>query len=153
MKLNRLKNLNYENQVLENVAKISIKSSTKNLIEVRNFIETNAKKMLSDANIINQIILSVDEACTNIIKHTYKFDESHIIEIKNYTDKNQFIVKIFYNGEEFDPNKRNNPDMKEYFAKYKVGGLGIPLMKKFMDKIDYMHYVNDFNELTLVKYI
>ncbi|MBI5402533.1 MAG: ATP-binding protein [Ignavibacteriae bacterium] len=138
---------------MENIAKISIKSSTKNLIEVRNFIETNAKKQLSDANIINQIILSVDEACTNIIKHTYKFDESHIIEIQNYTDKNQFVVKIFYSGDEFDPNKRNNPDMKEYFAKYKVGGLGIPLMKKFMDKIDYMHYVNNFNELTLVKNI
>jgi len=138
---------------LENTAKILIKSSTKNLYEVRNFIEENAKKYLSDSNIINQIILSVDEACTNIIKHTYKFDENHIIEIQNYTDNNQFIVKIFYNGDEFDPNKKDNPDMKEYFAKYKVGGLGIPLMKKFMDKIDYMHDVNDFNELTLVKNI
>lgn len=138
---------------MENTAKILIKSSTKNLYEVRNFIEENAKKYLSDSNIINQIILSVDEACTNIIKHTYKFDENHIIEIQNYTDNNQFIVKIFYNGDEFDPNKKDNPDMKEYFAKYKVGGLGIPLMKKFMDKIDYMHDVNDFNELTLVKNI
>jgi len=136
---------------LEKAAKILIKSSTRNLFEVRNFIEENAKKYLTDANIINQIILSVDEACTNIIKHTYKFDENHVIEIQNYTNNNQFVVKIFYNGDEFDPNKKNNPDMKEYFAKYKVGGLGIPLMKKFMDKIDYMHYVDNFNELTLVK--
>lgn len=138
---------------MENIAKISIKSSTKNLFEVRNFIEDNAKKYLNDANVINQIILSVDEACTNIIKHTYKFDESHVIEIQNYANNKQFIIKIFYNGDEFDPNKRTAPDMKEYFAKYKVGGLGIPLMKKFMDKIDYMHYVNNFNELTLVKNI
>lgn len=136
---------------MEKSAKILIKSSTRNLFEVRNFIEENAKKYLNDANIINQIILSVDEACTNIIKHTYKFDESHEIEIQNFIDNNQFVVKIFYNGDEFDPNKKNNPDMKEYFAKYKVGGLGIPLMKKFMDKIDYMHYVDNFNELTLVK--
>lgn len=136
---------------MEKAAKILIKSSTRNLFEVRNFIEENAKKYLTDANIINQIILSVDEACTNIIKHTYKFDENHVIEIQNYTNNNQFVVKIFYNGDEFDPNKKNNPDMKEYFAKYKVGGLGIPLMKKFMDKIDYMHYVDNFNELTLVK--
>ena len=138
---------------MENIAKISIKSSTKNLFEVRNFIEDNAKKYLNDTNVINQIILSVDEACTNIIKHTYKFDESHIIEIQNYANNKQFIIKIFYNGDEFDPNNRTAPDMKEYFAKYKVGGLGIPLMKKFMDKIVYMHYVNNFNELTLVKNI
>ncbi|MFA5404730.1 MAG: ATP-binding protein [Ignavibacteria bacterium] len=133
--------------------KISISSSTKNLKQVRNFIEDSAKKSLSDINVINQIILSVDEACTNIIKHTYKFDESHIIDIENYIKNNQFIVKISYNGDEFDPNKRSLPDMKEYFAKYKVGGLGIPLMKKFMDKIEYMHSVNDFNELILVKNI
>jgi serine/threonine-protein kinase RsbW len=138
---------------LENTAKISISSSTKNLMQVRNFIEGNAKKYLSDVNVINQIILSVDEACTNIIKHTYKFDENHTIEIENLINKNQFIVKISYNGDEFDPNKRSIPDMKEYFAKYKVGGLGIPLMKKFMDKIEYMHSRNNFNELIMVKYI
>jgi serine/threonine-protein kinase RsbW len=136
---------------LENTGKISISSSTKNLKQVRNFIEDSAKEYLTDINVINQIILSVDEACTNIIKHTYNFDENHIIYIENYIKNNQFIVKITYNGDEFDPNKRSLPDMKEYFAKYKVGGLGIPLMKKFMDKIEYMHSVNDFNELILVK--
>jgi serine/threonine-protein kinase RsbW len=148
-----LQNLINAKSFLENTAKISINSSTKNLIQVRNFIEENARKYLTDINIINQIILSVDEACTNIIKHTYNFEENHIIGIEYYKNKNQFIVKIFYNGNEFDPNKRAIPDMKEYFAKYKVGGLGIPLMKKFMDKIEYLHSVNDFNELTLVKNI
>ncbi len=138
---------------MENINKISISSSTKNLIQVRNFIEERAKKYLSDINKINQIILAVDEACTNIIKHTYKFDENHNIDIENHIKNNQFIVKISYNGDEFDPNKHSLPDMKEYFAKYKVGGLGIPLMKKFMDKIEYLHSVNNFNELTLVKNI
>jgi serine/threonine-protein kinase RsbW len=134
-------------------AKISINSSTRNLIQVRNFIEENAKKFLTDIKVINQITLSVDEACTNIIKHTYKFEDNHTIEIENSIKNNQFIVKIYYNGDEFDPNERSVPDMKEYFAKYKVGGLGIPLMKKFMDKIEYIHSVNGFNELTLVKII
>lgn len=138
---------------MENSAKISIYSSTKNLIQVRNFIENNARKYLTDIKVINQIILSVDEACTNIIKHTYKFEDNHKIEIENNIKNNQFIVKIYYNGDEFDPNERSVPDMKEYFAKYKVGGLGIPLMKKFMDKIEYMHSINNFNELTLVKNI
>jgi serine/threonine-protein kinase RsbW len=138
---------------LEKKDKISINSSTKNLKEVRTFIEASAKKYLSDMNVINQIILAVDEACTNIIKHTYKFNENHTIDIENYLKNNQFVVKISYDGDEFDPNKRTLPDMKEYFAKYKVGGLGIPLMKKFMDKIEYIHSINDFNELTLIKNI
>lgn len=138
---------------MESIDKILISSSTKNLKQVRNFIEQSAKKYLVDINIINQIVLSVDEACTNIIKHTYKFDENHTIEIENFIEKNQFIVKITYDGDAFDPNKHSLPDMKEYFAKYKVGGLGIPLMKKFMDKIEYIHSINNFNELVLIKNI
>jgi anti-sigma regulatory factor (Ser/Thr protein kinase) len=41
--------------------------------------------------------------------------------------------------------------MKEYFSKYRVGGLGIPLMKKFMDKIEFIHKNPDNNILTLIK--
>ncbi|MEZ4691221.1 MAG: ATP-binding protein [Ignavibacteria bacterium] len=32
---------------------------------------------------INQIILSVDEACTNIIKHAHHYDENKHIEMEN----------------------------------------------------------------------
>jgi anti-sigma regulatory factor (Ser/Thr protein kinase) len=41
--------------------------------------------------------------------------------------------------------------MKEYFAKYKVGGLGIPLIKKFMSKIEYAKINPNINSLTLIK--
>ena len=51
----------------------------------------------------------------------------------------------------FDPNDLNSPDMKEYFSKFKVGGLGVPIMKKFMNKIEYVHKNSDYNSLTLIK--
>ncbi len=136
---------------MDNNSKILITSSTVNLAKVRDFIENKAKLAGFAVDIINQIVLSVDEACTNIIKHTYKFDDSHTIEISyHYTDE-QFIVILKYKGDGFDPNTRNNPDMKEYFSKYRVGGLGIPLMKKFMDKIEFIHKNPDNNILTLIK--
>ena len=128
--------------------KILIKSSTRNLSAVRDFVEDNAKKYVDDFKIVNQIVLSVDEACTNIIKHTFKFSENHNIEIGYLVSDNKFIIFLKYNGEKFDPNTKDAPDMKEYFAKYKVGGLGIPLMKKFMDKIEYSYQIPDSNTLT-----
>jgi len=138
---------------LKNNNQILISSSTKNLHIVRDFIEQKAKEINLESKIVNQIIVSVDEACTNIIKHTYKYDESNTIEVEYKSDIEKFIVIIRYKGKSFDPSKKHNPNMKQYFAKYKVGGLGIPLIKKSMDKIEYSHIKPDLNALTLIKVI
>lgn len=134
-----------------NPNKILFSSSTKNLALVRNFIEAQAITFGFDEGTISQIILSVDEACTNIIKHAHKYNENEKIEIEIQTEDEQFKIILKYKGKGFDPNDINNPDMKEYFNKYKVGGLGVPIMKKFMNKIEFDHKNSDYNYLTLIK--
>lgn len=136
---------------MDNSNKILLASSTKNLSLLRNFIESKAIDFGFDESTIIQIILSVDEACTNIIKHAHKYNENEQIEIETKADKTEFRIIIKYKGNGFDPNDLNSPDMKEYFSKYKVGGLGVPIMKKFMNKIEYVHKNSDYNSLTLIK--
>ena len=136
---------------MDNSNKILLASSTNNLSLLRNFIESKAIDFGFDESTIIQIILSVDEACTNIIKHAHKYNENEQIEIETKTDKTEFRIIIKYKGNGFDPNDLNSPDMKEYFSKFKVGGLGVPIMKKFMNKIEYVHKNSDYNSLTLIK--
>ena len=136
---------------MNGLKKIVIQSSTKNLVILRDYLE---KELMNDGinqNIANQIILAVDEACTNIIKHTHKFDDSKLITLNFQKFQNKFQINIQYEGNSFDPTKIENPDMNEYFAKYKVGGLGIPLIKKFMSKIEYAKINPNINSLTLIK--
>lgn len=133
--------------------KIVISSSTSNLHLVREFIEKKGEDLKINTNTLNQILVSVDEACTNIIKHNYKYNENNTIEVETESKDKKFIVTLIYKGEDFDPTKKTNPDMKEYFAKFKVGGLGIPLMKKSMDSIEFSHTQPDINSLTLIKVI
>jgi serine/threonine-protein kinase RsbW len=131
--------------------KILISSSTKNLARVRDFIESKANEYGFDDDEINQIVLSVDEACTNIIKHAHKFDDNESIEIKVERANGEFKVVLKYNGTAFDPNNLNDPNMAEYFSKFRIGGLGIPIMKKFMNKIIFNHRNPNHNSLTLIK--
>lgn len=133
--------------------KILLSSSTKNLSLLRNFIERKAADFGFDENSISQIILSVDEACTNIIKHAHKYDEKEIIEVETHPGKGQFKIIMKYKGKGFDPNDLHSPDMKEYFNNFKVGGLGVPIMKKFMNKIEYVRQNSDYNYLTLIKFL
>lgn len=138
---------------MEKINKIRVSSSTKNLAKLRNFIEKNAIDSGIDDSTINQIIMSVDEACTNIIKHAHKFNENETIDVETKSDKGQFKIILMYKGKGFDPNDLSNPDMKEYFNNFKVGGLGVPIMKKFMNKIEYVRLNSDKNFLTLIKYL
>lgn len=136
---------------MTNANKIVISSSTKNLAKVRNFVENKAVELGFDSNEINQIILSVDEACTNIIKYTHNFNENENIEVITESKNKEFRIIMKYRGRDFDPNKMEEPNMKEYFNNFKVGGLGIPMMKKFMNKVEYLHVNPDMNSLTLIK--
>ncbi|MDZ4711210.1 MAG: ATP-binding protein [bacterium] len=131
--------------------KILFTSSTKNLSLLRDFIEAKAIAFGFDDSTINQIVLSVDEACTNIIKHAHKYDEKEMIEVETKPEKGQFKIIMKYKGNGFNPNDIHNPDMKDYFNDFKVGGLGVPIMKKFMSKIEFVHMNSDYNYLTLTK--
>ena len=131
--------------------KIMFSSSTKNLALLRDFIEERAHAFGFDDSTINQIILSVDEACTNIIKHAHKYNEEEQIEVETKAEMKQFKVIMKYKGQGFDPNELNNPDMNDYFNNFKIGGLGVPIMKKFMSKIEFVHKNSDYNCLTLTK--
>ncbi len=133
------------------INKIQIPSSTKNLAKIRKFVEEKAEGMGFDPTLTNQIVLSVDEACTNIIKYTHKYNEDEQIELAVDENGKQIKITINYHGGSFDPNSSDEPDMDKYFEQFQVGGLGIPLMRKFMNDIVYVHKKPDNNSLILTK--
>ena len=60
--------------------KLVIKSRTENLSVIRDFVQDNALEAGMKSKSINDMMLAVDEACTNIIKHAYKsFPDGEII--------------------------------------------------------------------------
>ena len=54
-------------------------------------------------------------------------------------------------GESFDPSEVPVPDLKADLSDRKIGGLGIFLMRKLMDHIDYRPGPNQSNVLTMTK--
>ena len=55
-------------------------------------------------------------------------------------------------GMEFDPLKRQDPDINAPLEQRQIGGLGIYLCKEMMDSVSY-RYENGSNILTMVKKI
>jgi len=124
---------------------------------MRNFVSESARRFGFSESEVGKIELAIDEACTNIIKHAYKYNPDGIIEIRISRQEDnsipKFVVEIFDSGISFDSSRYTAPDMTEYFKKLRHGGLGILLMKKLMDEVEYGHMGGERNTIRLVKYL
>jgi serine/threonine-protein kinase RsbW len=136
-----------------NEQSLTIESRTDRLITVREFVAEAARQFGFEDEDIGKITLAVDEACTNIIKHAYKFDPHQPITVTVRSSGATFEVAILDRGRQFDPEHLTAPDMKEYLTHYRRGGLGVYLMKSLMDKVEYAIKPGKPNEVRLIKYL
>jgi len=130
-----------------------VKSKTENLSLIRDFIKTATAEAGVTSDAVENIILAVDEACTNIIKHAYKsFPDGELI-IKTKSTLSRFVISIIDYGNSFEPDTIPEPDLQKYYRQKRVGGLGMYLMKTLMDDVKYVSIPGKYNEVMLSKNI
>ena len=131
----------------------TVLSTTDHLLEVRDFVSEAARQFGFNEEDIANIVLAVDEACTNIIKHSYQYAPDKEIVIAILRNNGTFEVKIKDNGKSFNPDELTTPDLKRNLSQHRRGGLGVYLMRKLMDKVEYSFVSGHNNEVSLVKYL
>jgi serine/threonine-protein kinase RsbW len=130
-----------------------VKSSTDNLSIIREFTTSTASDCGCSEELTGKIILAVDEACTNIIKHAYKYSADGDIGISIKFCNSNLIIAITDSGEHFNPENVPTPNLAESQKQKKSGGLGIFLMKKLMDEVNYKILKDNRNQVELVKHL
>jgi len=120
------------------------------LPKLRKFIACLATKYKFSKSEINALTISVDEACTNIIKHGYRNSPSGSIIMKVHIKRDRLVVELIDQGISFNPNEVSDPNISHYVQSGKKGGLGIFIMRKFLDEIQYLS-VGQRNILRLTK--
>jgi anti-sigma regulatory factor (Ser/Thr protein kinase) len=80
-----------------------------------------------------RIILAVDEACSNIIKHAYGGDPAHTITVTVADDAERFTVRLRDYGRQVDRSAIAPRDL----ADVRPGGLGTHFMQAAFDSINY----------------
>jgi serine/threonine-protein kinase RsbW len=115
---------------------LEVPADENNLSEVRDFIADICTKAGFLKSETNNTKLAVDEACTNIIKHAYK-EKGGDIRIDVQAEPGKIEINIFDRGEPFDWSEVKEPDLDLYVEIGKKGGLGIYLMNRLMDSLNY----------------
>jgi len=123
-------------QILNN--KVCATSDYTELYRIREFVMERAEKYGFSPDEASKIGLAVDEACTNIIRHSFKFDKTKKFCVQVEASPSYFIVNISDNGDPFDPMTVPEVDMNDYIKKFKRGGLGIHIIRNVMDEVQYI---------------
>lgn len=129
--------------------KFSILSNPKYLAKIRNNIEKISRKTGFSKETASKIVLAADEACTNIIRHSYKEIYTKKIGIKIFSSPKN-ILKIIIRDYGIKPDLKKITGRRP--KKLKPGGLGVYFIKKIMDIVVYDTSKKKGTELTLIKY-
>jgi serine/threonine-protein kinase RsbW len=132
------------------LAKISINCSLQELKVARSFINEQLQLIHVSDNDINMITLSVDEVCANLIIHALKLNLEDKIEITLFKENNGIRVNILDHGISFNPVNFKEKSLEVLVKEKKKGGLGLILVNKIMDKIDY-HIEETYNVCSMFK--
>lgn len=81
--------------------------------------------------------LVLEEALTNIILYGFDNDEKHAIEINFKKVEHELLLTIIDDGSAYDPTLKADPDITLSVPERPIGGLGIFLIKKIMDSVEY----------------
>lgn len=104
---------------------------------IRDFVGKIAQKYRFLEEDIQRIQISVDEACSNVIKHAYKGIVKRNIRVELQYANENMIISVIDNGKGFNPENLQEPDMNEYLKKHQKGGLGIHLIRSLMDDVSF----------------
>ncbi|HTF81481.1 MAG TPA: ATP-binding protein [Cytophagales bacterium] len=133
---------------MDNVFVIECKN--KNLSKLRQYITNVLEQVPVDENTSFQLIMAIDELCANIIEHSKISQPDGFIKIELSKKGSCIIVKIIDKGESFNPTHYQPSDIKDLVKNRASGGLGLAIVNKFIDKIEYS-VQNTLNICTLYK--
>jgi len=131
--------------------KLKIPCSKSKLGDIRSFVNEILMKNEVPELESHKIVLAIDEICANLIIHSNNCDPREKLELLVDFKKNDRIKFVIRDrGVSFDMTRYKEPSMDEIIASKRKGGLGLMLVKRIMDEIEFTTE-NNYNICRLTK--
>ena len=123
------------------------------LSEFRGFIKEHCAGLpgITD-EILYDVQLAVDEACTNIISHGYADLDAGSIILDLEVAPDQITVTLTDFGHSFEPSSASIPDVDAPIEERELSGFGLFFIQESVDEMDYQ-VTEDGNKMILTKYL
>lgn len=131
---------------------ITIINQIDELTPVAGWLEEVGEEWELPLPLVLSLNLVLEEALTNTILYGYEEELPHEIHIRLEKHSEELKLTITDDGRAYDPTQKEDPDITLSVEDRPIGGLGILLIKKIMNSVDYQRISNK-NILILKKNI
>ncbi|MBT9391901.1 ATP-binding protein [Hymenobacter sp. NST-14] len=132
---------------------LRISCTRRNLKVVRDFVSEFLTGYGLSEVLINQIVLAVDEVVANLIIHGNGEDESKHLDVRVDVKNHEFGIELEdTNRTSYSPGSYQEPDLQEYVRIGKKGGVGMMLVNRIMDRVEFTTH-NSHNICRLYKHL
>lgn len=116
----------------------TVEAKVENLHEVLGFLEEQLELHEASMKVINVMSISVEEMYANVCMYAYDGQEKPgDCTIKIWFEGEDVNVSLVDSGNEFDPLAKEDPNIHAAAEDRGIGGLGIFMVKKYMDECTY----------------
>ena len=130
----------------------SLKSDQSELDTLFQKLEKFGKSLRLSKKCMLEINLALDELFTNIISYGFRDDLEHLVKIQIMRENGTLTLCVEDDGIPFNPLKTKEVELPCDIEDCNIGGLGLHLVKKLMDRVCYERCKGK-NKLTLKKAI
>lgn len=140
--------LEYKN-ALEVGKEIFLDATDDNLQLALDFIEESLTEFSIEMQYATPIAIAIEEVYVNVAHYGY-VGRSGKIKILCDMDGDDIVITVKDKGIPFNPLSKADPDINQSAEERKIGGLGIFMVKKIMDSVNY-EYKDEMNILIMRK--
>ena len=117
---------------------LRIACSRQHLQQVRDFVRGYLNSRELPEITINQVVLAVDEVVANFMIHANGEDENQFLDLTLTLDNQDLNVEIADHGNTiYLPAPHQNPDLRDYIRQGRKGGMGMTLVNRLMDRVEF----------------
>lgn len=128
-----------------------IEAEKNNLPQVLEFVDEQLEAVDCPMMTQTTIDIAVEELFVNIASYAYNPEIGiAVVQVTVHDDPLSVEITFIDNGTQYDPLAKADPDTTLSAAQRQIGGLGIFMVKKSMDAVNY-EYKDGKNILTIKK--
>jgi len=128
---------------------IKVPAEIDHLDNVLDFVNAAIDDLKADLKFSNNINIAVEEIFVNIAHYAYPEGDGDVIVSVLISDNN-VTIEFTDSGIPYNPLEKADPDTTLSADERSIGGLGIFMVKKLMDTMNY-RYDNNKNILSITK--
>jgi len=115
------------------IARIDFPADRNELSGIRTLVRSTLYESGVRPELCNLLVLAIDEACSNIIRHGYGREKDGPIGLQVSVRDKELLFRLADCARRVDPSILSNSPSEPL----KPGGLGIPLIRRIMDDVRY----------------